>query len=74
MTTYRHPPPAKETEILDANDGAGWELARTLLRPRAVIADKSTGAVEFVRGGVQRISVRAALRHPFIRQVTRVWG
>ncbi len=65
----RHPPPAKETDILDADGGSVWELARTLLRPRAVIADRQSGAVEFVRGGVQRVSIRAALRHPFVRKV-----
>jgi hypothetical protein len=59
----------RDTEILDAEEGSGWELARTLLRPRNVIADKATGAVEFVKGGVQRVSVRAALRHPFVRKV-----
>jgi len=63
----RHGPAPKESEILDANNGAGWELARTLLRPRLVVVDKRTGSVEFVRGGAQRISVQAALRHPFIR-------
>ena len=36
-----------------------------------MIADKATGAVEFVKGGVQRVSVRAALRHPFVRKVAR---
>lgn len=71
---HRHGPAPKESEILDANNGAGWELARTLLRPRLVVVDKRTGSVEFVRGGAQRISVQAALRHPFIRAVRRLFG
>ena len=54
--------------MLDADGHAGWELACALLRPRRIVADDD-GNVSFMRGGAQRISVDAALKHPFITKV-----
>lgn len=48
---------------LDADGGAGWELARELLRPREIIAGKD-GSVDFVvPSEVTRISAADALKH-----------
>ena len=63
--------PAKETAVLDADDGAGWELAEALLRPREIDVDAETGTVRFVntnRNAV-RLGVSLALTHKFIKQV-----
>lgn len=35
--------PPKESALMDADNGAGWELAESLLRPRAIKASTSTG-------------------------------
>ena len=59
--------PARQTAILDANDGAGWDLAASLLRPREVVTDDA-GGVKFVNTGkAPRLGTAAALKHPFIR-------
>lgn len=60
--------PARQTAILDANDGAGWDLAASLLRPRTVVNDDD-GGVKFVNTGrAPRLGASAALKHPFIRR------
>lgn len=55
----------KHTHVLDSNDGAGWELAEMLLRPRKVqvLAD---GHVYFTNEGAQRPSAEQALRSRFV--------
>ena len=72
----RHPPPlgrrrsglpARQTGLLDANDGAGWELAAALLRPREIVTDDE-GGVKFVNTGkAPRLTAAQALKHPFVR-------
>ena len=54
-----------QTAILDANNGAGWELAGMLLRPRKVqvLAD---GHVYFTNEGKQRPSAEQALKSRFV--------
>jgi hypothetical protein len=48
---------------LDADGGAGWELARDLLRPRDIVV-AADGAVDFVASSeVRRISAADALKH-----------
>lgn len=59
--------PARNTKILDANGGLGWELAESLLRPRAIETDDDTGDVYFLSsGGKKRLTAEEALGHPFI--------
>jgi serine/threonine protein kinase len=59
--------PARNTKILDANDGLGWGLAEALLRPRAIETDDDTGDVYFLSsGGKKRLTAEEALAHPFI--------
>ena len=55
----------KHTAVLDANNGAGWELAEMLLRPRKVqvLAD---GHVYFTNEGAQRPSAEQALKSRFV--------
>lgn len=56
---------ARDLRLLDDDEGAGWALARALLRPRAVEVAES-GHVSFVggpAGAPQRISAADALRH-----------
>ncbi|KAI8473395.1 MAG: kinase-like domain-containing protein [Monoraphidium minutum] len=57
----------KDLAALDADGGAGWSLARALLRPRSVaVADN--GVVSFVGGGgPARLSAPEALRHRYLR-------
>ena len=62
--------PPKQTAILDADGHSGWELARALLRPRRIVADRD-GRVAFKRGGAQRVAATAALKHTFIRHGVR---
>jgi hypothetical protein len=62
--------PARQTAILDADGHSGWELARALLRPRRIVAERD-GRVAFKSGGAQRIAATAALRHTFIRNGVR---
>lgn len=54
----------KDFAALDADGGAGWALARGLLRPRHIEV-AGDGAVEFV-GGAMRMSAAEALRSPFV--------
>lgn len=59
--------PARQTATLDAFDGAGWELAAALLRPRQVVTDNE-GGVKFVNTGkAPRLTAAQALKSPFIR-------
>lgn len=59
---------AKQTALLDADDGLGWDLAAGLLRPRDVETD-SKGSVRFVNtGAAPRLTPSAALRHPFLKK------
>jgi hypothetical protein len=53
---------------LDANNGAGWDLAASLLRPREVVTDDSGGVKFLNTGRAPRLSAGAALKHSFIRQ------
>jgi hypothetical protein len=54
---------ARDLALLDADEGAGWSLARALLRPRSIeVAD--SGVVSFVNKGEQlRLSAPEALKH-----------
>ncbi|KIY99127.1 putative Serine/threonine-protein kinase SNT7 [Monoraphidium neglectum] len=58
---------ARDLALLDADEGAGWSLARALLRPRSIeVAD--SGVVSFVNKGEQlRLSAPEALKHRFLR-------
>jgi hypothetical protein len=60
--------PARQTALLDANDGAGWELAASLLRPREVVNDEAGGVKFLNTGRAPRLGAAAALKHPFIKQ------
>eukprot|EP00884_Botryococcus_braunii_P000646 jgi/Botrbrau1/10582/Bobra.0358s0005.1 len=63
--------PARETAILDANDGLGWKLAESLLRPRKVEVGDD-GSVRFVEDkGARRLPIIGALRHPFLQQAVQ---
>jgi hypothetical protein len=53
---------AKDFAPLDADGRAGWELAKGLLRPRALRVGED-GSVAFLSGGPQRLSAAEALRH-----------
>jgi hypothetical protein len=57
------------TQILDANDDIGWDLAAMLLRPRKVqvLAD---GHVYFTNEGKQRPSASQALKSAFVAQAS----
>lgn len=59
---------SRHTQILDANDGAGWDLLAQMLRPRRVV-QSDDGTVSFVdnKDGALRISAEAALNHPFFK-------
>ena len=55
------------SDVLDARDGAGWDLAASLLRARARVTDDGEGNVEFGEtGGGGRPGADRALRHPFV--------
>ena len=61
--------PARQTALLDADGGAGWDLAAGLLRPREVELD-GAGGVRFVSTGTApRLTPAAALRHPYLKKV-----
>ncbi|KAK9814185.1 hypothetical protein WJX72_001933 [[Myrmecia] bisecta] len=63
--------PARQTAVLDADDGAGWDLAESLLRPREVKVDDN-GGVSFVsRGGAIRLPIGIALKHRFMKQAIK---
>eukprot|EP00210_Caulerpa_lentillifera_P003569 g3404.t1 len=57
---------ARHTEVLDANDGAGWKLLGEMLKPRE-IQKSSDGSISFMESsdGSLRISTDAALSHEF---------
>ena len=60
---------SRHTQILDANDGAGWDLLQRMLRPRR-IEQSSDGTVSFVESedeSLLRVSVDAALAHDFFK-------
>jgi hypothetical protein len=61
--------PVRSPVVAATAQGAGWELAAALLRPRMVEVEKDTGRVSFVDGGDSRMAASAALRHRFIRMV-----
>ncbi len=65
--------PARNTAILDADDGSGWELAEALLRPREIEVDEESGSVKFVNSNHEaiRLGVGLALTHKFMKQVWR---
>ena len=60
--------PARQTALLDANDGAGWDLAANLLRPRRVVTDDEGGVKFLNTGKAPRLTAAQALKHSFIRQ------
>ncbi len=64
---------ARDTAILDADDGSGWELAEALLRPREIEVDEESGSVKFVNSNHEaiRLGVGLALTHKFLKQVWR---
>ncbi|KAK9866922.1 hypothetical protein WJX84_004340 [Apatococcus fuscideae] len=61
--------PAKQTALLEAEQGAGWDLLAGLLRPRSVQV-MDDGGVRFVntKSKAIRLPVSAALLHPYLRQ------
>ena len=61
---------SRQTVLLDANDGAGWDLIEGLLRPRDIESD-GRGGVVFVpsqSGGAPRLTPTEALKHPFLKK------
>lgn len=58
---------SRQTALLDANDGAGWDLVEALLQPREIEGD-GRGGVTFVdrTGKAPRLTPIEALKHPFI--------
>eukprot|EP00798_Chlamydomonas_sp_ICE-L_P009914 gene9914-7782_t len=58
--------PKKEFEILDAMDGAGWQLLGDLLQPRMIGTEE--GVVSFHDKHAPRISANQALQHRFIKE------
>ena len=58
---------AKQTALLDANDGLGWDLVTGLLRPRKVERDGNRGVRFINTGDAPRLSPSAALKHPFFK-------
>ncbi|GLI68475.1 hypothetical protein VaNZ11_012901 [Volvox africanus] len=58
---------SRDCALLDADDGAGWELLQSLLAPRHIQVDDN-GGVSFVNDTpFQRISAFEALKHRFIK-------
>ena len=60
---------SRQTQILDANGGMGWELVEGLLQPREIEGD-GQGGVRFVgaAGKAPRLTPTEALRHPFLKK------
>lgn len=58
---------SRQTALLDANDGAGWDLVEALLQPREIEGD-GRGGVKFVdmTGKAPRMTPVEALKHPFV--------
>ncbi len=61
---------AKQTALLDANDGLGWDLVAGLLRPREVESDGKRGVRFINTGSAPRLTPAAALKHPFFKTAT----
>ncbi|KAK9901304.1 hypothetical protein WJX75_005502 [Coccomyxa subellipsoidea] len=60
--------PASQSAALDIDDGAGWDLAQALLRPRKLEV-RDDGGVEFINEGRgARLRIFAALKHRFLKQ------
>ncbi|KAL0031978.1 hypothetical protein WJX79_009976 [Trebouxia sp. C0005] len=68
--------PARDTVILDADDGSGWGLAEALLRPREIEVDEESGSVKFVNSNHEaiRLGVGLALTHKFMKQAQQPSG
>jgi serine/threonine protein kinase len=58
---------AKQTALLDANEGLGWDLVTNLLRPREVESDGKRGVRFINTGSAPRLTPAAALKHPFFK-------
>lgn len=58
---------AKQTALLDANEGLGWDLVAGLLRPREVESDGNRGVRFINTGAAPRLTPSAALKHPFFK-------
>jgi hypothetical protein len=63
----------RDTAELDANDGAGWELAQALLRPRSILVGDD-GSVSFVTGSniPMRIGAREAISHRYLQPAVQL--
>lgn len=60
---------ARQTAVLDDDDGLGWSLVEGLLRPREIQSD-GAGGVSFVTSGTApRLTASEALKHPFLKQL-----
>ncbi|KAK9798998.1 hypothetical protein WJX73_001206 [Symbiochloris irregularis] len=57
-----------QTAVLDADNGAGWDLAAALLRPRMLEVTRE-GIVKFINTGRLRLPIKAGSQHRFCRQV-----
>ncbi|GMH44469.1 hypothetical protein BSKO_12421 [Bryopsis sp. KO-2023] len=61
----------RHTQVLDANDEAGWKLLEGLLRPR-LIERVEGGGVKFIQNGLApRLSAEEALKFTFLKQSER---
>ena len=65
----------RQTAMLDANDGVGWDLVEGLLRPRQIEGD-GRGGVRFVgaAGKAPRLTPTEALKHPFLKKKAKVYA
>ncbi|PSC68256.1 Serine threonine-kinase SNT7 [Micractinium conductrix] len=63
--------PSRQTALLDANDGAGWDLAANLLRPRQIVNDDRGSVIFLNTGRAPRLTATGALKHPFLRAALR---
>lgn len=63
----------RDTSALDANNGAGWDLAQALLRPRSILVGDD-GSVSFVTGSniPMRIGAREAISHPYLQPAVQL--
>ena len=53
------------TSVLDANGGAGWDLAARMLASRGEWLD-AAGGIDWRGGNSSRLSAKEALDHPFL--------
>ena len=60
---------ARQTAILDADDGLGWSLVEGLLRPREIQNDGAGGVTFVTSGTAPRLTASEALKHPFLKQL-----